>query len=65
MDLQIHKMLSHFDNISIEELKKIVLQLFRSNEDGADIAFQAALTSLEQKAEAIEFDRFCGFLEIA
>jgi acyl-[acyl carrier protein]--UDP-N-acetylglucosamine O-acyltransferase len=65
MDLNIQNMARHFDNISIEKLKEIILQLFRSEEDGAELAFQVALTSLEQKAEAIEFDRFCGFLEFA
>lgn len=65
MDLNIRNMTSHFDNVSIEKLKEIILQLFRSEEDGAELAFQAALTSLEAKAEATDFDRFCGFLTIA
>lgn len=65
MDLDIQNMTRHFDDISIEKLKEIILQLFRSEEDGAEMAFQVALTSLEAKAEATDFDRFCGFLTFA
>lgn len=65
MDLNIQNMARHFDNVSIEKLKEIILQFLRSEEDGAELAFQVALTSLEERAGAIEFDRFCDFLTIA
>lgn len=65
MVLNIQNMAHHFDNVSIEKLKEIILQFLRSEEDGAELAFQVALTSLEERAEASDFYCFCDFLTIA